>query len=103
MRTIMLLVLLLACVELLKSAPKIITFLPSPPLGCVKLPLESNPIPYPEYLYLSTSVFFVNLTALNRQFCKVGPIPPKIVLGVNLQTTKNVYYRSMIVCNFILL
>ena len=39
--------LLLACTELLKSAPKIITFVPFPPLGCVKLPLESNPIPYP--------------------------------------------------------
>ena len=80
----MLLVLLLACAELLKSAPKTITFLPSPPLGCVKLPLESNRIPYPEYLYLSTSVFFVYLTAPNRKFCKVGPIPPKLILGVNL-------------------
>ena len=46
----MLLVLLLACLELLKSAPKIMTFLPYPPPGCVKLPLESNLIPYPEYL-----------------------------------------------------
>ena len=67
----MLLVLLLACVGLLKSAPKITTFLPYPPLGCVKLPFESNPIPYPEYLYLSISAFFVNLTAPNGQFCKV--------------------------------
>ena len=73
----MLLVLLFACLELLKSAPKIITFLPYPPLECVKLPLESNPIPYPEYLYLSISAFFVsisaffvNLTAPNRQLCK---------------------------------
>ena len=57
-RTKMLLVLLLACKELLKSAPKIITFLPYPPLGCEKLPFESNPIPYPEYLYLSISAFF---------------------------------------------
>ena len=70
-RTKMLLVLLLACVELLKSASKIITFLPTPPLGCVKLHLESNPIPYPEYLYLSMSAFFVNLTVPNRQFSKV--------------------------------
>ena len=53
-----LLILLLACEELLKSAPKIITFLPYPPLGCEKLPLELNPIPYPEYLYLSISAFF---------------------------------------------
>ena len=48
----MLLDLLLARVELLKSAPKIITSQQSPPLGCVKLLLESNPMLYPEYLYL---------------------------------------------------
>ena len=65
-RTKIFLVLLLACEELLKSAPKIITFLPYPPLGCEKRPLESNQIPYPEYLYLSISAFFVNLTAPNR-------------------------------------
>ena len=32
--------------------------LPYPPLGCVKLSLESNPVPYPEDLYLSISAFF---------------------------------------------
>ena len=80
----MLFVLLLECVDLLNSAPKITTFLPYPPLGCEKPPLESNPIPYPECLYLSISAFFVNLTAPNRQFCKVGPIQPKLILGVNL-------------------
>ena len=47
----MLLVLLLACTELLISAPEIITVLIYLPLGYVKLPFESNPIPYPEYLY----------------------------------------------------
>ena len=78
----MLLVLLLVCVELLKSAPKMITFQPYPPLGCVKLPLESNPIPYPEYLYLSISAFFVNLATPNRQFC--GVKLDFLVLGVNL-------------------
>ena len=62
--------LLLVCTEMLKSAPKIITFLPSPLLGYEKLPLESSPITYPEYLYLSISEFFVNLTAPNRQFSK---------------------------------
>ena len=45
-------------------------FFLSLPLGCEKLPLESNLIPYPEYLYLSTSTFFVHLTAPNRQFSK---------------------------------
>ena len=59
------------CTELLKSTPKIITFVPYPPLGCEKLSPESNPIPYPEYLYLSMSEFFVNLIAPNRQFSKV--------------------------------
>ena len=62
--------LLLVCTELLKSAPNIKTFLPSPPLGCEKLPFQSNPIPYPEYLYLSKSEFFVNLIAPDRQFSK---------------------------------
>ena len=42
--------LLLACTELLKSTSKKITFVPFSPLACNKLPLESNPIPYPEYL-----------------------------------------------------
>ena len=41
-------------------------FLPYSPLECVKLSLESNPIPYPEYLFLSISAFFVNLTAPNK-------------------------------------
>ena len=49
------------------STSKIITFLP------VSLPIEknallSNPIPYPECLYLSILVFFVNLTDPNKQF-----------------------------------
>ena len=70
----MLFVLLFSCLELFKLVPKIITFLPYPPLGCVKLSIESNPIPHPEYLYLSISAFFVNLTAPNRQLCKVIPI-----------------------------
>ena len=53
------------------STPKIITFLP------VSLPNEkvvsvSNPIPYPEYLYLSMSAFLVNLADPNKQFSSVG-------------------------------
>ena len=62
----MLLALLLACVELLKSAPKIITFTPYVPSACQKLPFESNPMPYPEYLYLLISAFFVTLTSSNK-------------------------------------
>ena len=70
-KTKMLLVLLLACAELLTTAPKIITFLRYPPLGCENDPHESNQIPYPKYLYLPTSAFLVNLTAPNSQFSKV--------------------------------
>ena len=66
----MLLVLLLACFEFSKQAPKII-FFPYPPLGCVKLLFEPNLIPYPKYLYLSISWFLVNLIEPNRQFSKV--------------------------------
>ena len=49
---------LLACTELFKSALKIITFVPFPRPGCEKRTLESNHIPDPEYLYLSTSELF---------------------------------------------
>ena len=37
-----------------------------------KIPLASNPIPDPEYLYLSISAFLVNLSAPNKQVYKVG-------------------------------
>ena len=64
--------LLLVCTELLISAPKIITISPKLPLGNEKVPPESNPIPYPLYLYLSMSLFLVILTAPNKQFFNVG-------------------------------
>ena len=67
----MLLTLLLACTELLKSAPKIITFTPYVPSTYKKLPFELKPTPYPEYLYLLISAFFVILTAPNKEFFKV--------------------------------
>ena len=39
----------------------LLRFLPNPlPSGNEKLPLASNPIPYPKYLYLSKSAFLVN-------------------------------------------
>ena len=61
----------LLCVELLKSAPKIISFTHLHVLSiCKKLPFESKPIPYPEYLYLLLSAFFVILTAPNKEFFK---------------------------------
>ena len=64
----MLLALLLASVELLKSAPKIIAFTQYVPFACKKLPFQSKPMPYPEYLYLLISAFFVILTAPNKEF-----------------------------------
>ena len=67
----MLLALLLACVELLKSSPKIITFTAYVPIACKKLPFEPKPMPYPEYLYLLISPCFVILTVSNKEFFKV--------------------------------
>ena len=52
--------LLTTCMEELISTPKIITFLPIPPLGNEKVPFLSNPMSYTEYLYLSISAFFAN-------------------------------------------
>ena len=63
--------LLLACEKLLKSAPKIIQFLPSPLLK-LNSPCLSNPMPYPLYLYLSISAFLVKLPAPKKQFSNVG-------------------------------
>ena len=45
------------------------TFLPNP-LATKKVPHLSNPIPYPEHLYLSA--FFTNLTVPNKEFSNVG-------------------------------
>ena len=70
-KTRILLFSLLVCEELLKSALKIIPFLPSP-LPTQNSPCLSNPIPYPLYLYLSISAFLVKLTAPNKQFSTVG-------------------------------
>ena len=63
--------LLSTIVDELISIPKIITFLPVPPIGCEKNPFLSNAIPYPEYLYLSISAFLVKLTAPNKRFTRV--------------------------------
>ena len=58
-------------VDQLISTPKLLTFLP------ISLPTEkdvflSNPLPYPEYPYLSILAFLVNLTYPNKQFSNVG-------------------------------
>ena len=70
-RTKMCFFLLSIFIDELISTSKIITFLPK------SLPNEkdvslSNPIPYPEYPYLSISAFLVNLTDPNKQFSNVG-------------------------------
>ena len=46
--------------------------MPNPPPGNEKLPLLSNPIPFPEYPYLSIFAFLVNLTAPNKEFLNIG-------------------------------
>ena len=53
-------------------SPKIITFLPDLLPNDEKVPFLSNPIPYPEYLYRSISVCYVDLTSPNKQFSNVG-------------------------------
>ena len=55
-----------------KSPSKITTLQSNPPLGIEKVPLLSNPIPYPEYLYMPISAFLINLTAPNKLFSNVG-------------------------------
>ena len=56
------------------STPKVFTFWPYPPPWNEKLPFLSNPIPYPEYSYLSMSVFLVKVTVPNKQFFNVGSL-----------------------------
>ena len=53
------------------STQKIIMFRSNPVPGNEKFPCLSNPIPYPEYPFLSMSAFLVKLTAPNKQFSKV--------------------------------
>ena len=55
-------------------APKINTFWTNPPPGNVKFDFLSNPIPQPEYPYLSISAFLVKVTAPNKQFFSVGSL-----------------------------
>ena len=57
--------LLSKCTEELISTPKIMQFLPNS-LHTENFPFLSNPVPYPEYFYLSISSFLVSLTAPNK-------------------------------------
>ena len=43
----------------LRPTLKITALLPKLPVGCENTPFPSNPIPFPEYLYLLTSVFLL--------------------------------------------
>ena len=49
-------------------------FWPNPLPGNEKLDILSNPIPYPEYKYLSRSAFLVKETAPNKQLFSVGSL-----------------------------
>ena len=83
------------------STLKVITFLPDPVPGNEKLPCLSNPIPYPEYLYLSISAFLFEVTAPNKTMFQC-----RIIAYVNaftyLISNVNIYLFSMIECNIIL-
>ena len=54
------------------STPKFITLKPNPSLETEKAPFPSNPIPYREYVCLSISAFWINLTAPKKKVSKVG-------------------------------
>ena len=60
--------LLLACIELVASHPKIITFFASILFPKLKVLPSSKQIPYPTYLYLDVLAFLVVFTAPNKQF-----------------------------------
>ena len=45
---------------------------PNPPVGNENFTLLSNPVPHPEYLYLSILAFLVCLALPNKQFSKLG-------------------------------
>ena len=57
--------LLLTCAEQPIFTPKIIIFLPNL-LSTKTVPLLSNKIPHPEYLYLSIPTFLTSLTVPNK-------------------------------------
>ena len=60
--------LLKAFAEKLSSTQDNITFFPNPsPFDNENFPRASNPMPYPEYDYLSGSAFLVNLPAPNKE------------------------------------
>ena len=82
-RTNMSFFLLSMCAEKLISTQKINTFWPNPPPGNGKLDLLWNPIPYPEYPYLSISEFLVRVTAPNNAFCNVGKLLPMAAILFN--------------------
>ena len=59
-------------IDELISTSNIMTFLPNPVPENENVSFLSNPISYPEYLYLSISAFLVKVTAPNKQFSNVG-------------------------------
>ena len=84
------------CTEELTSAPKSITFWADLPLE-KKFPGESNLIPYPEYLYLLLSVFFVDLNAPSKQFSKAKS--KLLTFELNWEM---MYMFTIVLCDFIL-
>ena len=60
--------------EELISIPKVIIFWPNLPPGNEKPDFLSNPMPQPEYAYLSISVFSVKGPARDKHFFSVVPL-----------------------------
>ena len=61
--------LLSTCGDEIIPTTNIVTLLPNPlPSDSKKISCESNPISYPECLYLSKLAFLVNLTIPNKKF-----------------------------------
>ena len=84
------------CTEEFTSAPKSIIFWADLPLGN-KFPGESNLIPYPEYLYLSLLVFFVDLNAPSKQFSKAKSKLLRFEFNWEMM-----YMFTIVLCDFIL-
>ena len=77
--------------------------MPNPVPENEKVPSILNPIPYPEYLYLSILEFLVKLTAPNKRFSSVGSLLLVLSFLFISKNNVNVYYSSVIVCNFLML
>ena len=77
-------------------------FLPNPlPSGNGKFPCASKPMSYPKYFYVSKPAFLVDLTAPNNYLPNVK-LPLYVWPQIYLVHSINIYYITMVKCEFIL-